>query len=238
MKRRDLLLVGATAGVGALSGLASVWANGRARAFVFVPSDEKSMNIEKSLVGATSSLEFTVFGRAKDLEQSVRQSNPEVVIAPEPTLRDLSLSPTIYGKRAGSTTEPYVLITVDQPAAPKSMQPHTVGVLGIMDHSSMKRHCGELLGTVDQKIKTVTKYADLLPLLQFKVAQGVILPKRFSSALTSRSALKLISNEIPEGRVGLTSVAIQSQQVKTSVIDQLKKLNGGAMAALGVEDWQ
>jgi len=230
--------MGAAAGGGVLSGLVSVWANGRARAFVFVPSDEKSMNIEKTLAGATDSIEFTVFGRAKDLEQSVRQSNPEIVIAPEPTLRDLNLSPTLLGRRAGSTTEPYVLITVDQPAAPKSMQPHTVGVLGIMDHSSMKRHCGELLGTGEQKVKTVTKYADLLPLLQFKAAQGVVLPKRFSGTLTSRSALKLISNDIPDGRVGLTSVAIQNQQVKVSAIDQLRRLNGAAMAALGVEDWQ
>lgn len=238
MKRRDLLVVGAATTACALAGLASVWASGRARAFVFVPTDEKSMNIEKKLAEAAHLMAFTVFGRAKDLEQSVHQSNPEVVIAPEPTLRDLGLAPALLGRRAGSTTEPYVLITVDQPASPKSMQPHTVGVLGIMDHSSMKRHCGELLGTGDQKIKTVTKYADLLPLLQFKVAQGVILPKRLSGTLTSRSALKLISNDIPDGRVGLTSAAIQSQQARSAVIDQLKKLNGGAMAALGVEDWQ
>ncbi len=224
-------------GLAAAGGWGSLFAAGRARALTFVPSDEKSRTIEKQLEGAMDSVEITVFGRAKDLERSVAQLRPEAVIAPEPTLRDLGLTPELSGKRGGSTTEPYVLITVDRPASPQSMAGETVGVLGIMGHASMGKHCGSLLGTGDQKIKTVTKYADLLPLLQFKAAKGVVLPKRFAHTLISRSALNLIVNDIPGGRVGLTSVAIQDSGARSTVVSALKGLNNAAKSALGVEGW-
>jgi hypothetical protein len=178
-----------------------------------------------------------VLGRAKDLERSVKEMNPEAVIAPELTLRDLGLTPTLSGKRGGSTTEPYVLVTVDRPASPSSMAGATVGVLGIMGHAAMESHCGHLLGTGTQKIKTVTKYADLLPLLQFKVAQGVLLPQRFAHTLTSRSALKLVQNDIPDGRVGLTAVAVQSSSARETIISALRGMSGDGKSALGVEGW-
>lgn len=239
MKRRDLLAM-ATVGSGLTLafGWRSLSAQGRARVLTFVPSDEKSRTIEKRLAGALNGLDVTVFGRAKDLERSVEQMSPEAVIAPEPTLRDLGLTPTMSGKRGGSTTEPYVLVTVERAAAPSSMAGATVGVLGIMGHASMEAHCGQLLGTGRQKIKTVTKYADLLPLLQFKVAQGVVLPLRFAQALTSRSALTLVQNEIPGGRVGLTAVAIQSPSARDTVISALLGMSGDGKSALGVEGWQ
>lgn len=238
MKRRDILAMATVgAGITFAGRWSSLWAEERARAFAFVPSDEKSMTIEKRIAAALDGLEVTVFGRAKDLERSVQQMNPEAVIAPEPTLRELGLTPTMSGKRAGSTTEEYVLITVDRPAAPSSMGGATVGILGIMGHASMEVHCGQLLGTGKQKIKTVTKYADLLPLLQFKVAQGVVLPLRFAPTLTSRSALKLVQNEIPGGRVGLTAVAVRSPSARGVVVAALRGISDDGKAALGVEGW-
>lgn len=238
MKRRDVLtMTVAGAGITLVGGWRALWAAGRARVLMFIPSDEKSRTIEKRLAGAMDSLEVTVFGRAKDLERSIAQLQPEAVVAPEPTLRDLGLNADLSGKRAGSTTEPYVLITVGDPASPRSMAGETVGVLGIMGHSSMEKHCGSLLGTRDQKIKTVTKYADLLPLLQFKVAKGVILPQRFAHTLTARSALKLVENEIPGGRVGLTAVAIRSAEARNIVISALRGLDDAGKSALGVEGW-
>lgn len=239
MKRRDILAMATVgAGITFAGGWRSLWAEGRARVFIFVASDEKSRTIEKTLASALDGLEVTVFGRPKDLERSVQQMNPEAIIAPEPTLRDLGLTPTMSGKRGGSTTEPYVLVTVDRPASPSSMAHATVGILGIMAHASMEVHCGTLLGTGKQKIKTVTKYADLLPLLQFKVAQGVVLPLRFAHGLASRSALKLVQNEIPNGRVGLTAVSIRSPAARGKVLSALRGMSGDGKSALGVEGWE
>lgn len=238
MKRRDVLAMATVgAGITLVGGWGSLWAEGRARVLTFVPSDEKSRTLEKRIASSLDGLEVTVFGRAKDLERSVQQMNPEVVIAPEPTLRDLGLTPTLSGKRGGSTTEPYVLITVDRPVSPSSMASGTVGVLGIMGHASMEAHCGKLLGTGTQRIKTVTKYADLLPLLQFKAAQGVLLPQRFASSLTSRSALKLVQNELPQAQVGLTAVSVQSASAKESLLSAIRSMSGDGKSALGVEGW-
>jgi hypothetical protein len=209
-----------------------------ARLFAFVPSDEKSRDIERLLAASLTSVELTVFGRAKDLEQSVQQVNPDAVLAPVPTLIELGLTPTLKGQREGSTTEPYVLITVGGPAAPRSMAGQTVGALGIMGHSAMARHCGQLLGTGEQKVKTVTKYADLLPLLQFGAAKGVVLPRRFASVLTSRSALALVQNDLPEGRVGLTSVAVRNRDFSARIVAAMNQLSRDAKDALGVEAWQ
>lgn len=239
MNRRELLW-GSTLVTGAtmVAGWGAANASGRARLLGFIPSDEKSRTVEKQLASAFRGVELTVLGRAKDLQRSVARLKPEAVIAPLPTLRDLGLTPTLTGRRGSSTSEPYTLVTVDRPLSPKAMGAHTVGILGIMGHSAMKRHCGELLGTSGQRIKTVTKYADLLPLLQFGVAKGVILPERFVSTLTSKSALKLVKNHLPQGQVGLTSIAIQDQAAKGRVVSALNSLDSRSKKLLGVEAWK
>ena len=243
MKRREMLALFGPVSAVAMSGTvllraSTVSAQSPARAFVFAPSDERSRTVEKNLAASLASFEVTVFGRAKDLERSIRQLAPQTVIAPLPTLEELGLRPTLRGIRGGSTTEPYVLVTVDRAFPPRSMSGETVGLLGIMDHGSMREHCAALLGTSDQKIKTVTKYVDLLPLLQFQAAKGVVLPKRFVSLLTSRSELRLVTNELAGGNVGLTSVAVLRRESEPSVVSALKALGSAAKESLGVEGWK
>lgn len=238
MKRR-LLLAGGAAAISALAlaRLRQLEADGNVNMVVFVPSDEKPRTIERLLVGDMPTVSVTVFGKAKDLERGVSTLNPAAVLAPTPTLSALGLAPVLRGKRNGDTQEPYVLVTVDKKMPPKEMSAHTVGIYGIMGRTEMKRLCGELLGTGDQQIKTVTKYADLLPLLQFQATKGVVLPKRFASILTGRSELNLVVSDLPNGRVGLVSAAVRDSGSKSKVINSLKALGSGARQALGVDAW-
>jgi hypothetical protein len=205
---------------------------------VFVPSDDKPRDIERYLSSDMPSLEITVFGKAKDLENGIQNLRPAAVLAPAPTLEALGLSVALHGKRNGDTREPYVLITVDRKIPPQAMAEYTVGIYGIMGRSEMKRHCGDILGTGDQKIKTVTKYADLLPLLQFQATKGVVLPKRFASVLTGRSALNLVVSDLPRGKVGLVSASVRDSGAKGSVISALNGLGAASRSVLGVDGWQ
>jgi hypothetical protein len=238
VNRRHLLISGGAAGLGLLWGQSPrAMAGSAPRVLVFVASDEKPRSIEGKLYSSMGSLDITVFGKAKDLEHSVAELKPDAVIAPGPTLKSLGSRVTLAGQRGGAATEPYVLVTVERGVSPQSLANETVGMFGIMDRQGMKNLCGTLLGTGEQKVNTVTKYADLLPMLQFKAAKGVVLPKSRASELTSRSALKLVLTDLPHGQVGLTSVSVTNATTTNVVVSAVKGLSSEAKAALGVEGW-
>lgn len=235
---RRAFLAGCVAAGASFHGIRQLQAGSDAKLIVFVPSDEKPRTIEKLLLDRMPGWEITVFGKAKDLENAVHDLKPDVVLAPAPTLSALGLSVALHGKRDGDIREPYVLITVDQKIPPQEMGKHSVGIYGIMGRNEMKHLCGQLLGTNDQQIKTVTKYADLLPLLQFQATKGVVLPKRFSSVLTGRSALRLVVTDLPNGKVELVSAALRNSSFKGKVAAALQGLGTAARDALGVDGWQ
>jgi hypothetical protein len=118
------------------------------------------------------------------------------------------------------------------------MENKTVGALGFLDRKSMQNFCEELLGTQGQKVKTVAKYQDLLPLLQFKVAQGVVLPARLSHLLTGRSEMNLVVNKIPRSKVGLASVSILRSTQRATVSSAIRAMDGTTRGYLGVDSWK
>jgi len=210
---------------------------GPPRLFVFVPTDEKPRSVEKALQSSMPGLVTTVFGKAADFESELAAQKPEAALALAPGLQALGLSPVLRGARSGATEEEFVLLTVDAPIAPKALGSETVGVFGFMGRQETKKFCGKLMGTGDQKVKTVTKYADLLPMLQFNAAKGVLLPRRFTKALMGSSKLKLVINELPSAKVGLPAVAVMSPSVAGAVQSAIRGMNGEAKGYLGVDAW-
>lgn len=210
---------------------------GPPRLFVFVPTDEKPRSVEKALQVSMPGLVITVFGKAADFESELAAQKPEAALALAPGLQALGLAPVLRGTRGGAADEDFVLLTVDVAIAPKALGSETVGVFGFMGRQETKKFCGKLMGTGDQKVKTVTKYADLLPMLQFNAAKGVLLPRRFSKTLMSSSKLKLVVNELPSAKVGLPAVAVLSAASAGAVQSAIRGMNGEAKGYLGVDAW-
>jgi hypothetical protein len=208
------------------------------RLFVFVPTDEKPRNVERALQASMPGLTVTVFGKSTDFESELQAQRPEAVLALPPALHALGLPPVLQGLRGGSAEEDFVLLTIDGVAAPGALRGETVGLFGFMGRQETRKFCGRLLGTPEQRVKTVTKYADLLPMLQFNAARGVVLPRRSSAFLIASSKLNLVVNELPAGRVGLPSVAVLDRLVLPQVRSGLESLNVEARGYLAVDGWK
>jgi len=215
-----------------------VMAGSSPKLYVFVPSAQKTRTVQKALRSSLSNLDVTVFGKSRDFEQAISRRRPAAVMALGPQLRALSLSTKLKSVRGGKAEEPYVLVTVDHAIKPSALGGETVGALGILNRSGMKSFCGKLLGTGTQRVKTVTKYEDLLPLLQFKSAKGVVLPKRLAGLLTKRSQLNLVVRDIPGGMVGLPAVAVLDGGAGAKVIGAVRRMNKTSKDFLGVEGWR
>ena len=183
-------------------------------------------------------LHIQVFGKERDLRRAIVELTPAAVMAPALVLESLGMEPAVRGVRRGKMDEPYVLISVGHSVSPDEMQGEIVGALGLLRRGEMKVFCARLLGTGQQRIKTVTKFADLLPLLQFKSARGVVLPARFSNVVTGRSRLHLVVHELPHGRVALTSLAFSRSNYQKMVMMALNNLDDSLKNSLGVDAWK
>ncbi len=229
-----LCALGVVVGALALPGLAQV----KPRLFVFVPSEYKPRLLQKELQGTMPSLEVTVFGRTRDFLRGVQDQSPEAVMAPTPVLESLGLSASVQGLREGARDEAYVLVSIDRPLSPEELAGQTVGAYGLLRRKEMKSFCGKLLSTGKQKVKTVTKFADLLPLLQFEAAAAVILPKRYAILLTAKSQLKLVVSDLKGGRVGLPGVALDGPGARDTVVSALESMDKNTRKNLGVDAWK
>lgn len=234
MRRRAFLGVGAGAGLALFGAFSqSGDATPRTRGFFFAPSDAPPRDVEVSLGRALPSWDVTVFGKARDLEMAIEQWSYDVVVAPRPTLDSLGLGITLEGRLSGASTEPYSLVSIGSRVAPGELAGQTVGMLGLMGRRDMKTLCDSILQNGAARLKTVTKYRDLLPLLQFRAARAVILPKRFTHVLTERSELDLVARDLPQGRVGVCSASFRDEQHEPA----LRAVGASVLSQLGVDAW-
>ena len=87
-------------------------------------------------------------------------------------------------------------------------------------------------------MKRVTKLEDLLPLLQFSMADAVMVPPDKVETFRSKSALNLQVTTINAATVGLPSVSVLSGGQRQIVIDALQKVNPQVMTRMGLDVWK
>ena len=118
---------------------------------------------------------MTVFGRFRDFEEAVARAQPDAVLALQPLLATLSVTPTLQGLRGDRDWEPYVLMS-EEGAAEGGPAARVVGVVDLLGRTGTQQLVARLLGNPSVELRRVTKLEDLLPLLQFSAAQAVLVP--------------------------------------------------------------
>ena len=224
--------LGASTLLSAAFGLAPARGQGRPRLLVFVPADIPPTALQKQLVNAIPAADITVFGRFRDLEVALGKK-PDAVLTLGPVLLAKGLRSTIAGKNAGSSTEPYVLLAIGRQVAPDRLA--SVGAVDLMGRQGMKELLSRLLGTMP-RVERVTKYEDLLPLLQFGSAEAVLLPERLLSTFRARSKLDLQASRVRDG-VGLPALAVLSPE-GASLVWSVKTLALSISKQMGVQQWE
>jgi hypothetical protein len=203
---------------------------------VFLQLDAKSSIVEKTLQQHLPELGIVVFGRFRDFEEGLTNGRPDAVLSIAPVLEQRGKVSSLQGHRGGQSTEPYVLASVNQPLE-GSLAGKTIGVVDLLGHDGTQTFLNNLLKTRDIKIKRVAKIEDLLPLLEFSAADGIVLPSSMLGRLLERTRLVIKSKELPGGPVGLPAVAVLNPAARDVVVRSFQGLDVPTKRLLGVDTW-
>jgi hypothetical protein len=203
---------------------------------VFLQLDAKSSVVEKTLQEHLPDLAITVFGRYRDFEEGLSSSHPDAILSITPVLVQRGKTPSLQGQRAGKSSEPYVLASVNRPLE-GSLAGKTIGVVDLLGRDGTQTFLSGLLREKDLKVKRVAKIEDLLPLLEFSAADGVVLPSSMLARLLDRTRLAIKTRELPGAPVGLPAVSVLSPAIREIVVGSFQKLDGPTKRLLGIDAW-
>jgi|tagenome__1003787_1003787.scaffolds.fasta_scaffold19927560_1 hypothetical protein len=208
----------------------------RPSVYAFLHTETKSATLAKSLQDKLPGLTVTVFGRYRDFEEAMASRRPDAVIALQPLIGAQRLPVLLQGVRGDHDWEPYVLLTTG--ATDGTLSGKLIGVVDVLGRDGTQEFVTKLLKTPDVKLKRVTKMEDLLPLLQFSVADSVLVPATLVKGIVERSRLPLRVRELPDARVGLPAVGIVNASAREVVLQQIQRLDGDTNRSLGVDRWR
>jgi hypothetical protein len=209
--------------------------SGKPVVHVFLQVDAKSSVVEKTLQGRLPGLGITVFGRFRDFDDAAKAKEPDALLSITPVLESRGKKATLQGMRGGKGTEAYVLASVGEPLV--ALAGKTIGVVDLLNRDGTQTFFTGLLKATDVKLKRVAKMEDLLPLLEFSAADGVVLPSSMLAKFVERTRLAVKSRELPGAQVGLPGVAVLNASVRDMVIGAFQKLDGPTKNMLGIDDW-
>lgn len=198
---------------------------------VFLHTAVKQRALQDALSSGLPGVSVTTVGRVADFERKLAEG-PDAVLTLPVVLKSKRLPMSLIGHRSGVSSEKYVLVAAD--SAPAPSQVGTVGALDILGRAGTNSFVADLLGA-SPKVVRVTKVEDLLPLLQMRRADGVVLPARLQAALASASRLKLAETELPS-TVGLPAVAALGG-TSSAVVTAIRSLPTNTSRLVGVDSW-
>jgi hypothetical protein len=203
-----------------------------AKLLVFLHVAAKQRALQGELQAALPGISVTAVGRVADFDRALTEGQDAVLTLPA-VLSAHGLSPKLRGQRQGSADEKYSLIATD--AAPDPARVASVGALDLLGRDGTSGFVAGLLGA-KPKVERVTKVEDLLPLLQMRRVDAILLPSRLFAEIRASSRLALSGRELA-APVGLPAVA-SLNGAGAQVVSAVSKLPRALSKAFGVEEWR
>ncbi len=201
---------------------------------VFVHVDVKPSALEKALQQQLAGLSITVFSRYRDLEDAGAQK-PDALVAIEPVLQQRGRKPSLQGTKGSKDAETYLLVSVGHLL--ESLSGKVIGVVDVLGRDGTQSFVANLLKTNDVKVKRVAKSEDLLSLLEFAAADGIVIPSSALARLSERTQLAIKSKEVPGGSVGLPALAIFNDGSKEAITKAFLGMDAATKRLLGIDAW-
>lgn len=210
--------------------------SGKPVVHVFLQLDAKSGALEKMLQQQLPALSVTVFSRYRDLEDASATAKPDGLVAITPVLQQRGKKPVLQGTRGGKDLEAYTLVWVGN-TLDGSLSGKTIGAVDVMGRDGTQGFVAGLLKANDIKVKRVAKTEDLLPLLEFSAADGILIPSASLARLTERTRLAIKSKEVPGGPVGLPALAVFNDAAKDAITKAFSAIDAATKKILGIDAW-
>ena len=208
--------------------------------FVYLPTDVRPNAFQKMLNSAIPSVDITVFGRIKDFQKNIKKQPPDAVLSYRPVIDNESgVSIGLQGTNKGNQDEEYVLISVGKNVEFADGKKLTIGVVDLLGRKKMPKFVSKLIPAANSpKVKRVSKPEDLLSLLQFKVADAVLVPANDVNTFKSKSQLDLQVTPLSGAKVGLPALGFLSDTNKKMIQTAVKQLQGKVQDIMRVNSWR
>lgn len=192
----------------------------------------KQRALQSRMAEALPGVDVTAVGRIADFDRALA-ANPDAVLSLPLVLDSRGLAPALRGARQGKTDEEWVLAA--EGTAPTAARVTSVGALDLLGRQGTAQFVKDLLAA-SAKVERVTKVEDLLPLLQMRRVECIVLPGRLFSSLRGMSRMNLVSTSL-ETRVGLPAVA-STGAGGPLLLKAIRALTGASASTLGVDSWR
>lgn len=196
---------------------------------VFLHLDMKQRALQEMLGSALDGVAVTAVGRYGDLERQIA-GGASAVLAIGPVLTSLGLKASVAGISGGRDTEPYALL--GRKGAPNVQK---VGAVDLLGRKGTNTFVHDVLKS-QVEVERVTKLEDMLRLLQFEMADAILLPDRMVAPMRSKSELALETSKAPN-EVSLPALGVLNSSGNL-VADKLKRVPAAVRAQLGVDSWR
>jgi hypothetical protein len=209
------------------------------KCYVFYPTTERPQSIQEKLQGALSGVTVTVFGRLNDLNVKTETDPPDAIISKPSLIGQFSdFSVKLNGVRKGKTGETYVILSIGTPVDIKTIGPETtIGVIDVLGRTGMKSFISQFF-PVEPKIKRVTKVEDLLPLLTFNMAAGILIEDIFVNYFKSTSQLDFKIIPLPPAQSGIIALGVNKNGKADKTTAVLKKADKTICSIFEVDLWK
>ncbi|MCP4220728.1 MAG: hypothetical protein GY765_39235 [bacterium] len=206
--------------------------------YVFYPNEIRPKIIRRQLSEACPGIEITVFGRYKDFKAKVIWDSPDAIITKTPLIKQLEgYNIRFNGIRDSKTNEHYVLLSIEKPIALPDLSTHYIGTVDFLGRKEMKGFVENILSR-PAKIKRVTKLEDLLPLMTFKMAEGILITEKEVEYFEEISKLNFVRTKLKNIGTGIVALATHKGSKARVVMEALKKIPEKTNMLLGIQEWK
>lgn len=199
---------------------------------VFVHVDAKLRYFQGLLRDALPSVDVTVYSRFGDVVQAI-DGGAHALLALRSVLEYQGLKLATSGHVAGQTTEPYVLIANGRQVDPKSVR--RVGTVDLLGRKGTQQWVERLLNA-NPEVNRVTKFEDLLPMLQLEMADAVLLPAAVATVFKEKSRLPLQTTHLGV-QVGLPALSVLKVGGE-QIVPALTRAGGSLKQIMRIDGWQ
>ena len=204
--------------------------------YVFFPTTVRPHVLQKGLSG--SGLDVIAFGRFADFEDKARSAPPDAILTlPEVVANMEGYQVAVPGRHNGESREPYFLMSLEKAMDPSSIAGNTIGIVDFLGRKGMQKFMAGIFQPAPT-VKTVTKVEDLLPLITFKMADGILVTQAQAEYFRSISNLKFVLTPVPMAKAGTICLAVRKGAEAPKSIRTLKAMDAELRKLLGDVRWE
>ena len=209
----------------------------RPKLVVYLQTSIKPHALQSALAQKLIGVDVIVLGRYRDFQREL-ESGPDAVVALGSVLDFCGLRADLHGTRGGQEMERYVLLSIGASIDRARFQSVALGAVDLVGREGTGKFVARLLGlSAPPNITYVVKTEDLLPLLQFRSVEAVVVSEREAQGIKGLSVLDL-KTTVLEGGVPLPGIAFRTPAGAQQIKPKILMLDRDANRKLEVDGWR